>query len=124
MGEDADNLSPIIKQVMAMLVLLKTNSMVILKISTDTDKEREVEIVDEKGTWQSGDYLIFSSAFLHQEDNNPPEPHDINSSKFLGEIKINKEKRTWNYKGDKLNGEEQQEIASFIMDYSAPDGVY
>ena len=97
--------------------------MVIIKIGTG-DQEREVEIVDEKGTWQSGIYHIFESAFLENKSNNPPEPHDINSPNFLGEMSIEKEKGTWAYSGNELNEEEQEEVALFIIDYKAPDGVY
>ena len=106
------------------LSLYKSNSMVILKIGTGADKERDVEIVNEKGIWESGNYPIFSSAFLHDTGNNPPEPHNVNSPNFLGEMIIEKEKNTWAYKGDKLDKEEQQQVAKFIIDYSAPDGVY
>jgi hypothetical protein len=98
--------------------------MVILKISTDTGKEREVEIVNEEGTWQSGSYHIFESAFLKGESSKSVEPHNINSESFLGEMNIEKEKGSWVYKGDKLDIEEQKQVALFIIDYSAPDGVY
>ncbi len=98
--------------------------MVILKIGTGTEQEREVEIVNEEGTWQSGIYHIFASAFLPNKNNNPPEPHNVNSPNFLGEMNIEKGKGTWTYKGNKLNDDEQKEVALFIIDYSAPDGVY
>jgi hypothetical protein len=98
--------------------------MVILKISAHTDQEREVEIVNEEGTWQSGNYHIFASAFLPAKGSNLPEPHNINSKLFLGELNVEKGKGTWTYKGDKLDKEEQKQVAEFIIDYSAPDGVY
>ena len=96
--------------------------MVILKIGTGS-KEREVEIVNEKGIWENGNYHVFSSGFL-DGGNIAPEPHDISSASFLGELNINKEKERWDYKGDKLNADEQKKVAEFIMDYQAPDGVY
>ncbi len=97
--------------------------MIIVKIAADTQQEREIEIVNEKGTWDSGSYHLFSAIFL-KEDKPTPEPHDINSSKFLGEVIIDKAKGYWEYKGDKLNLDEQKQIANFILDYQAPDGVY
>lgn len=97
--------------------------MVIVKISADTPQEREIEIVNEEGTWDSGSYHLFAAVFL-KEHNPTPEPHDINSPKFLGEVIIDKVKGYWEYKGDKLNPGEQKEIANFILDYQAPDGVY
>jgi hypothetical protein len=42
----------------------------------------------------------------------------------LGELNVEKGKGTWTYKGDKLDKEEQKQVAEFIIDYSAPDGVY
>ncbi len=98
--------------------------MVILKINAETQQEREVEIVNEKGTWDSGSYHLFAAVFLTEKHKPTPEPHDINSSKFLGEVIIDKAKAYWEYKGDKLNPDEQKQIADFILDYQAPDGVY
>jgi len=98
--------------------------MVILKIDTGTDQEREVEIVNEEGTWKSGSYHIFASAFLENKSSNSHEPHNINSKAFLGKMSIDKEKATWKYNGDKLDKDEQEQIGAFILDYSPPDGVY
>ncbi len=98
--------------------------MVILKIGTDSVNEGEVEIVNEAGTWKSGSYHIFESAFLTDNGINPPEPHDVNSYKFLGEVIVDKDKAYWEYKGNKLDADEQKQVAKFILDYSAPDGVY
>ena len=97
--------------------------MVILKINAGTPLEREVEIVNEAGTWQSGSYHLFTAHFL-KKGSKAPEPHDINSPNFLGEIAINKERASWNYTGEHLNSDEQKEVADFIIDYKAPDGVY
>lgn len=97
--------------------------MVIIKIAAGTPQEHDIEIVNEIGTWDSGTYELFIAIFLTK--NAPtPEPHDINSSKFLGEVIIDKAKGYWEYKGDKLNIDEQKEVAKFILDYQAPDGVY
>src|ERR1700743_584269 len=98
--------------------------MVIVKINSDTPQEREVEIVTEKGPWDSGSYHLFAATFLTEEDMPSPEPHNTKSSNFLGELIIDKLKEYWEYKGDKLTVEEQTQIAGFIMDYQAPDGVY
>jgi hypothetical protein len=98
--------------------------MVIVKIFNSAGKEREVEIVDEKGTWQNGEYHIFSSAFLPEIENNPPEPHDTKAKNFLGAISIEKEKGAWVYNGQLLDADEQQQVAQFILDYIPPDGVY
>ncbi len=97
--------------------------MVILKINVGTPHEREEEIVNEAGTWESGNYHLFSAHFL-REGKSPPEPHDINNSNFLGAIDIDKAKAIWKYNGNKLNHDEQKELADFIIDYEAPDGVY
>ena len=98
--------------------------MVIVKLISNDGKEQEVEIVNEKGTWQSGSYHIFSSAFLPETENNPPEPHNINSKNFLGEMSIEKDKGAWVYNGNRLDASEQQQVAKFILDYMPPDGVY
>ena len=96
--------------------------MVIIKIG-GSEQEREVEIVNEKGTWGSGVYKIFRAHFLKR--NQPSsEPHDPNSADFLGSLELNKENLSWLYQGDKLNTEEQKQIARFIFDYQPPDGVY
>jgi len=100
----------------------KHKAMVIVKIGAG-DKEREVEIVNEKGIWESGNYHLFSSLFL-DSGNTTPEPHDVHRPNFLGALNIDKEKERWDYKGDQLTIHEQKEIAEFIMDYQAPDGVY
>jgi hypothetical protein len=97
--------------------------MVILKINAGTPLEREVEIVNEAGTWQSGSYHVFTAHFL-KKGSKDPEPHDINSSNFLGELVINKERASWDYTGENLTTDEQKEITDFIIDYKAPDGVY
>jgi hypothetical protein len=98
--------------------------MVILKINTKTTHERELEIVNEKGDWANGSYHLFSAHFVHEGVNPESEPHDINSSRFLGELIIDKDDASWRYRGDKLNPDEQKHVADFILDYSAPDGVY
>jgi hypothetical protein len=98
--------------------------MVILKISTDTGKERQVEIVNEEGTWRSGNYHIFESAFLKGKSSKSVEPHNVNNESFLGEINIEKEIGSWVYEGNKLDIAEQEQVAKFILDYDAPDGVY
>jgi hypothetical protein len=98
--------------------------MVILKVGTGTGSERELEIVNEKGDWHNGSYHLFESSFIGKEARSFPEPHDITSSRFLGEVIVDKDKAYWEYKGDKLNGDEQKEVAKFIIDYQAPDGVY
>jgi hypothetical protein len=98
--------------------------MVITKISAGTVEEREVEIVNEKGTWESGNYHLFAAHFLKGKGQQLPEPHNINSPEFLGEVNIDKEKGSWQYNGDQLNADEQKQIATFILDYNAPDGVY
>jgi len=97
--------------------------MVILKIGTEA-QERELEIVNEKGDWANGSYHLFSAHFIHEGEKPEPEPHDIHSPKFLGEIIMDKDKEYWEYKGDKLNSDEQKEVADFILDYEAPDRGY
>ena len=98
--------------------------MVIIKIGTDTPHQRELEIVNEKGDWANGSYHLFSAHFVHEGVKLESEPHNVKSSKFLGELIIDKAGATWEYKGDKLNAGEQKQVADFILDYSAPDGVY
>jgi hypothetical protein len=98
--------------------------MIILKIAADTTQTREVEIVDEKGTWYSGNYRIFAAHFFTGTGRIAPEPHDVNSPAFLGEVVVNKERGTWAYKGNALNTDEQKQIAEFILDFKAADGVY
>lgn len=97
--------------------------MVIIKIGTGND-ERELEIVNEKGDWATGSYHLFSAHFVHEGAKLESEPHNIKSSKFLGELIVDKGAATWKYNGDKLNAGEQKQVADFILDYSAPDGVY
>ena len=98
--------------------------MVIVKLNPDTNEEKEVEIVDPDGTWHSGNYHIFTAPANATRDINLPEPKDINSADFLGEINVNKDKSSWKYHSGKLSQPEQQQIAAFILDYRAPDGVY
>jgi len=98
--------------------------MVIIKTGTDITNERELEIVNEKGDWANGSYHLFAATFMHKGDEIPAEPHDIKGPSFLGEVIIDKEKGYWEYKGDKLNSDEQKQVAEFILDYQAPDGVY
>jgi len=97
--------------------------MIILKLSTGTNNEHEVKIVDHNGTWQSGIYHIYSSGLQHEEST-LPETDAVNSTALLGEMNIDKENGKWSYNGDKLSADEQQEVAAFIIDYRAPDGVY
>lgn len=100
--------------------------MVILKLKTDSDTEKHVEIVAERGVWGSGLYKIFSSRFMgkftHKDMLN--EPTDENDPNFLGEISIDKDEEKWEYKGTKLKIPELKKIADFIFDYKAPDAVY
>ena len=98
--------------------------MVILKTGAGTVNEREVEIVNEKGTWQSGSYTLFASAFLNQKGSTKKEPHDVNSPAFLGELIIDKDNGDWQYNGEHLQPGEQKQIADFILDYVPPDGVW
>jgi hypothetical protein len=97
--------------------------MVIIKLGTE-QAHREIEIVNEKGNWANGSYHLFAARFVHQGDVLELEPHDINNPNYAGEIIIDKDKDYWEYKGDKLNADEQKQAAQFIMDYQAPDGVY
>lgn len=96
--------------------------MVVLKINADTPQEREVKIVNEKGTWDSGSYHIYTAASL--QDIQTEEPHDVNGPDYLGELLIDKPKGFWEYKHTNLSPEEQKKIAMFVLDYQAPDGVY
>ena len=98
--------------------------MVIIKTGTDTTNERELEIVNEKGDWANGSYHLFAAAFMHKGEEITAEPHDIKGPGFLGEVIVDKDKEYWEYNGDKLNSEEQKQVAEFILDYQAPDGVY
>jgi len=98
--------------------------MIIIKTGTDATNEREVEIVNEKGNWGDGSYHLFASTFMNEDGDIAPEPHDIKNSNYLGEVIVDKEKAYWEYKGDKLSDDEQKQVADFILDYSAPDGVY
>ena len=99
--------------------------MVILKTGTGTVHERDVEIVNPEGTWHNGDYQIYSvTGFLPEHGKKTAEPHDVNSPNFLGQLNIQKDAAVWLYQGDKLNADEQKEIAEFIIDYTAPDAVY
>ncbi|MES2809275.1 MAG: hypothetical protein V4619_11645 [Bacteroidota bacterium] len=96
--------------------------MVVLKISADTGNEREVKIINDKGTWDSGVYQIYAATSL--DDIQTEEPHDKNRLDYLGELNIDKEKASWDYKETTLNADEQKEVAEFVIDYNAPDGVY
>ena len=98
--------------------------MVILKVNTGTDAEREVEIVTERGLWESGIYKIFNAHFLSETAPEPGEPRDKNDPNFLGEINVNRENAHWEYRGGQLQPDEQKEVAEFILDYQAPDSVY
>ena len=98
--------------------------MVILKVNTGTGAEREVEIVTERGLWESGIYKIFNAHFLDESAKEPIEPKDKNDPNFLGEINVNKENADWEYRGKQLSSDEQREVAEFILDYHAPDSVY
>jgi len=98
--------------------------MVIIKIGTGSAHQRELEIVNEKGDWANGSYHLFSSHFVHEGAKLESEPHNVKSTRFLGELIIDKNDATWKYNGDKLNTGEQKQVADFILDYRAPDGVY
>jgi hypothetical protein len=96
--------------------------MVVLKISADTPQEREVKIVSDNGTWDSGTYHIYAATSL--EDIQTEEPHDKSRSDYLGELSLDKEKPLWDFKQTGLKADEKKQIAEFIIDYKAPDGVY
>jgi hypothetical protein len=96
--------------------------MVVLKINADTTQEREVKIVSDKGTWESGTYQIYAANSL--DDIKTGEHEDKTSADYLGELLLDKEKNTWGYTQSQLSRDEQKEIATFVMDYTAPDGVY
>ncbi|GAA4321922.1 hypothetical protein GCM10023149_21940 [Mucilaginibacter gynuensis] len=99
--------------------------MVIVKIGEGTMQARQIEIVTERGIWDSGVYKLFNSGFLPEDGTDKkPEPTDENNPDFLGTINLNKENATWAYSGKHLSSEEQKEIADFIMDYQVPDSVY
>jgi hypothetical protein len=98
--------------------------MVIIKIGADVIHQRELEIVNEKGDWANGSYHLFSAHFVREGAKLESEPHNIKSTRFLGELIVDKGHATWEYNGDKLNADEQKQVADFILDYSAPDGVY
>ena len=98
--------------------------MVILKINPGTDDEHEIRIVNERGTWDNGGYHLFSAGHLQENDTQMEQPQNIHGPDFLGELIIDKTKGYWEYKGDKMNLDEQKQIADFIMDYQASDGVY
>jgi hypothetical protein len=115
----------VLKQDKASLVLqINLNTMVILKVNTGTDAEREVEIVTERGLWESGIYKIFNARFLGESAQELIEPKDKSDPNFLGEINVNKENADWEYRGKQLSSDEQKEVAEFILDYHAPDSVY
>ena len=96
--------------------------MVVLKINADTPQEREVKIISDDGTWKSGSYHIYKAKSL--DDIEPGEPKDINIADYLAKLILDKEKATSQFENSNLTAEEQQEIAAFVMDYTAPDGVY
>jgi hypothetical protein len=100
--------------------------MVILKVGTENELEKHVEIVTERGVWGSGAYKIFAAKLLNKfyHKDLPNEPTDSNDPNFLGEININKEEEKWEYKGTKLKMPELKKIVDFIFDYNAPDAVY
>ncbi len=96
--------------------------MVVIKINADTQQEREVKIVSDDGTWKSGSYHIYKAKSL--DDIETGEPEDTNTPDYLGKLILDKEKSTSQFETGNLTSEEQQEIATFVMDYTAPDGVY
>jgi len=96
--------------------------MVVLKINAYTPQEREVKIVSDKGTWVSGAYQIYTATSL--DDIQTDEPHDKAGADYLGELVLDKEKSFWEFKQSALTPDEQKEIADFVLDYEAPDGVY
>ncbi|MFD2147918.1 hypothetical protein [Mucilaginibacter antarcticus] len=96
--------------------------MVVLKINAGTPSEREVKIINDKGTWDSGVYHIYAAASL--DDIQIEEPHDKNRLDYWGELNVDKEQARWDYTETRLNPDEQKEIAEFVIDYKAPDGVY
>ncbi|MFD0767268.1 hypothetical protein ACFQZI_20600 [Mucilaginibacter lutimaris] len=100
--------------------------MVILKVGTENEPEKHVEIVSERGVWGSGAYKIFAAKFLSRLSHKdvPNEPTDSNDPNFLGEISIDQEEEKWEYKGTKLKIPELKKIVDFIFDYKAPDAVY
>ncbi|MBD1391999.1 hypothetical protein [Mucilaginibacter glaciei] len=98
--------------------------MVILKISADTPEEREVEIVTERGLWETGIYKIFGVSDPNGALRESKESADKSDPDFLGEFNVNKENADWEYRGEKISDDEQKEIADFILDYQPPDGVY
>jgi len=98
--------------------------MVIVKLNPDTKEEKEVEIVDPDGTWHSGKYHIFVAPVNAARDSHLLEPKDTNGPDFLGEISVDKDNSSWTYHSNKLSQLEQEQIAAFILDYRAPDGVY
>jgi hypothetical protein len=116
----------LLKQVIVIRVVcyIQTQHMVIIKTGIDASNERELEIVNERGDWANGSYHLFAATFMHKGDKISAEPHDVKGPGFLGEVIIDKEKGYWEYKGDKLNNGEQKQVAEFILDYQAPDGVY
>lgn len=107
-------------------LVFNLNNMVILKVGTENDPEKQVEIVSERGVWGSGAYRIFAAKFINKFSHKdlPVEPSDTNDPNFLGEINIDKEKEKWEYKGTKLKIPELKKIVDFIFDYNAPDAVY
>jgi hypothetical protein len=42
----------------------------------------------------------------------------------LGELSLDKEKPLWDFKQTGLKTGEKKQIADFVIDYKAPDGVY
>lgn len=96
--------------------------MVVFKINADTPQEREVKIVSDKGTWESGSYNLYTATSL--DDIESDEPNDKAGADYLGELVLNKEKSLWEFKHADFSPGEEKEIAAFVMDYEAPDGVY
>ncbi len=96
--------------------------MVVLKINADTAQEREVKIISDDGTWKSGAYRIYKAKSL--DDIDTAELKDGDTADYLGKLVLDKERLTSQFETSELTIEEQEEIAAFVMDYTAPDGVY
>jgi hypothetical protein len=96
--------------------------MVVLKINAESPQEREVKILSDNGTWGSGSYHIYAARSL--DDIQILESEDKDPSEHLGELLLDKEKNQWSFNQTSLEADEQKEIADFVMDYNAPDGVY
>ena len=78
--------------------------MVILRVRTENEPEKQVEIVTERGVWGSGAYKIYAAKFLNRLSHHkeiPHEPTDKNDPNFLGEISIDKEEEKNRHKTKK-----------------------